>query len=73
MNLRGVIYTDRELFSILEEDRERLYSRVTPQEIAETTRHTIRINPGQVSKGVRTARGIKMRNRTDKDEHTHNK
>lgn len=47
-------------------------SRVTPQEIVETTRHTIRINPGQVSKGVRIARGIKMRNRTDKDDHTRN-
>ena len=48
-------------------------SRITPQEIAETSRHAIRINPGQVSKGVSAARGIKMRNRTDKDDHTRNK
>ena len=68
----SLIYTDGELFRILEEDRERLYSRVTPQEIAETSRHAIRINPGQVSKGVRTAREIKMRNRTDREEHTRN-
>lgn len=68
----SLIYADGELFRILEEDRERLYSRVTPQEIVETSRHTIRINPGQLSKGVRNARGIKIRNKTDRDDHTHN-
>jgi len=68
----SLIYADGELFRILEEDRERFCGRVTPQDILETSRHAIRINPGQVSKGVRTARGIKMRNRTDKDEHTRN-
>lgn len=68
----GVIYTDRELFGILEEDRERFCGRVTPQDILETSRHAIRINPGQVSKGVCTARKIKMKNRTDRDDHTRN-
>lgn len=47
--------------------------RITPQEIAETSRHAIRINPGQVSKGVHTVGRIKIRNRADKDNTTRNK
>ena len=69
----GVIYTDRELFGILEEDRERFCGRATPQDILETSRHAIRINPGQVSTGVRTTRQITLRNRNDRDNSTHNK
>lgn len=52
---------------------ERDSTHITPREIAETSKHAIRINPGQVSKGVRTTREIKIRNRTDQDNSMRNK
>ena len=68
----GNIYSDRELFRVLENDREMLCSRITPQNISNVTRASIRINPGEVSRKVEDSR-IHIKTGIDKNNPNRNK
>lgn len=68
----GVLYTDRELFRVLENDREMLCSRITPQNISNATRASVRINPGEVSRKVEDSR-IHIKTGIDKNPPNRNK